>query len=167
MVIRKEDQVAPLVPENGLIDREGAGLLVGIGQPLAGELAGFHIGLIERVDTHDRPRHCSGELPAKELARKVVAIGQRDLYDRLPGLGQSLDCFVLGQPQVDQEAILSIVVRRAELFPIHGDHGLAVLAGGLGHQLFQPGSQVANSRRADQRQLVALETLALTDHGSQ
>ena len=80
--------------------------------------------------------------------------------DGLPGRLERVDGGVLRgvgrvvEPQVDEQAIVAVGRGRAERLAIDGDDALAVLAGGLGEELLEPGAEVVDAGRGDERQLV-------------
>jgi len=51
----------------------------------ASRFAGFHVGLIERVDAEDRARHRRGDFPAEEFLSQVVFGGQNNAHNRVAG----------------------------------------------------------------------------------
>jgi hypothetical protein len=59
------------------------------------------------------------------------------------------------QSKVDEKSVLPVCLGPAESLPIDGDETLALLARRLGEQLLEPGADLDDSRRRDDRHLVA------------
>ena len=70
-------QLDAVALEERRLRRERAGLLVFVGQRARGDLAGFDVRLVERVDAEDRARNRRRNLPAEELGRQVVCSSGR------------------------------------------------------------------------------------------
>ena len=87
------------------------------GQLSRRDLAGFHVGLIERVDAKDGARYRGRELPAEELLSQVVRIVHRDADDRVTRALQLVYGCVLRrvgcrhQSYVDENAIATVDIR--------------------------------------------------------
>ncbi len=59
------------------------------------------------------------------------------------------------QAEVSEDAIVAVDRRLAERFAIDRDDAFADFAGGFGEELFEPCAEIVNSRRRDDRDLVA------------
>ena len=125
------------------------------------DLARLDIGLVERVDPDHGAGDRDGELEADELLADLVRRFQHEPRDRVSGLLQCIEraCvrrigFAAG-PQIDEEAVAAVDIRRAERLAIDRNKSVAVLAGRLGDQLLGPGAEIRNFRRREQRDLVA------------
>ena len=145
--------------------RQRAVALVGLGQGAGGDLAGLHVGLVEGVNTHDRPRHGGGELPAEEFLTEIVAVGHGDAHHWMPGGRQRIErrrLFIdlAFQGHVHEQPILAISLGGTEYFTVERNDGLALLAGGLGHQLFDPGAETGEGRRGGEGELVPAKRMA-------
>jgi len=137
-----------------------AGRVVGVGELAGGDLGVFDVGLVERVDADDRAGHSGRELPAEELTTEIAEIVEHDPHDRLAGtlegadLGILLGVIVGGEAQVDEQTIVAIDVGGTERLAVDRHNAFAVLARRFSEQLLEPRPEVADTRRADQRQLV-------------
>ena len=91
---------------------------IGGGQLARLVLAGLDVGLIERIDAEDRARDRGGELPAEEFLADVIAVGDGDAHDRLPGALERGDRVILlrvrfaRQPQIDEQPVLAVDLGR-------------------------------------------------------
>ena len=129
-------------------------------QPVREVFRLLHVRLIERVDAEHRAGRRRRDLPHRELFADVETVGHPQAHDRVAGgLEQRqtrLDRaavhvardVAVGKPfaDVDEDAIVAVVVRRAERFALDRNDAGAVLAGALRDQLFRPGPE-----RFDQR----------------
>ncbi len=133
-------------------------------------LALLDVGLVERVDAQNGARDGGCDFPAEKLATQVELIAQCERRDRLPGLLQSLDArvvWVVGQADVEEEAVLTVGIRQAERLTLNGDEALATLTGALGQQLLNPVAERLDSGREDQRDLVTAGAAELAEHPTQ
>ena len=127
-----------------------AALLVGLGESAGLDLAGLDVGLIEGIDADDGAGHGDGDLPAEELLEQHLSIGQGDADHRLAGLLEVAGRLVAGdvilavQAQIGEQAIGAVHGRMAERFGVDGNEALALLAGGFGQELFEPGADIAD-----------------------
>ena len=126
------------------------------------------VRLVERVD----PEHGSGDrgrhFPADELAAEVHRIGEgdpdhgvaegRQLGEELVGIA---DLVGRGGParaaqrEADEDAVVAVPVGRAERLEVDRHDPDAVLAGTLGDQLLEPGTERRDLRVGDEGELVA------------
>ena len=152
---------SPPSSKNGCLRRQLAGLLVGGGELARLVLAGLDIGLIERIDAEDRAGDRGGDLPAEEFLADVIAIGDGDAHDRMPARSSAAtasSCFGIRfarQPQIDEQAIRAVDVGRAQRLGVDRDEALALLAGRFGEELLEPGAEIGDAGRGDDRDLVA------------
>ena len=72
-----------------------------------------------------------------------------------------------GEPQVREQPVLAVGGGLTQRLRVDRDHALSVLAGRLGKQLLQPGTEVRDPRRCDERQLVAPRQRRHTEHGAE
>ena len=86
LVGRVREEPHAVAFEEGFLIREGAGLVVRVGDLARLHLGLFHIGLVERIDADERAGHRGGELPAEELAAHPAALGEDHFDDRMSGL---------------------------------------------------------------------------------
>src|SRR5258708_5531327 len=75
-----------VVLENRILSRKGTGLFVFAGQLTGLDLAGFDVGLIERVDADNRTNHGGRDLPPEEFLTKIVGVVYRNSNHRIPGI---------------------------------------------------------------------------------
>ena len=128
---------------------------------LVDDLARFDVGLIEGVDPEDRARDRGRNFPAEEFLSQVVDVGHGDAHDRMPGFFERGHLGILRrvgrslEPNVGEDAVVSVHVRRAQFFAIDRDDALAEFAGGFRDQLLEPRAQIGDSGRSDERDFVA------------
>ncbi len=125
------------------------------------DFAGFHVRLVERVDTNDRAGHGRGDFPAEKLLAERVHVRKSNSNHGMPRFFNRRNRCVLSfvrficQTQVDENSVTSIHAGLREFFAVHRNNSLADFSGGFGNQLFEPGAQIGNSRRSDDGDLVA------------
>ena len=73
--------------------RQLSALLVFFGQLASDNLAGFHVGLVEGIDSQDRAGDRRGNFPAEEFLAQIVSIRQLDFDNRMAGLFESCPAF--------------------------------------------------------------------------
>src|SRR5216683_1191686 len=151
----------PVGGEDRLFRPQPAALLVLVGELAGLDLAGLDIGLVERTEANDGAGDGGGDLPAEEFLAELAGIREGDADDRLAGALQRVDGAVLRgigagiETQIGEETVAAVDFRRTERLAIDRDHPLAVLAGRFGDELFEPGAELADAGRGDDRQLVA------------
>ena len=69
--------------------------------------------------------------------------------------------------QVDEHPVIAVDVRLAERLLGDREDPAALLAGGLGHQLLDPQSQVGQGREIDERELVPPAPRELAERGAE
>src|SRR5579883_101052 len=93
--------------------------------------AGFHVRLIERIDSDEGTRHRRRHLPPEKFLPQVIEGRQGNAHNRLAGLFQRGDgCFLPGvafalQLQIHEYAVVSVNTRLAHWLPIHWDNSFA------------------------------------------
>ena len=94
--------------------------------------------------------HGGRDLPAEEFFAQIVGVVERRCArpdDRpVPAPRPPRSCAASGaglQPQIDEQAVVAIDVRRAERFAVDRDQALALLARRFRDQLLQPGAEIA------------------------
>src|SRR5215831_3588868 len=128
------------------------GLLVSFRELARNYLAGFHIRLVEGIDSNDRSCDSGRNLPAEKLLAQIIDISHVNAHDWLTGFTQRVDAGILArvhcilQPQVSEDPIIAINLRRPKLFTVDGDQAFALLAGALRKQLLKPGAQIVDAR---------------------
>ncbi len=154
------EQANPVLLEARIFLRQRSLLLVLRSQSLRDDLARLHVRLVKRIDPDHRPRHRRRNFPAEVFLPDLVRILHLDAHHRHPGLLQRVHLGVLlrvgrrRQPQIDEQAIASVLCRRADRLAVHRDDPLAVLARAFRDQLLQPRADIVNSRRREHRHLV-------------
>ncbi len=155
------EELDAVVFEDRLLRGQGAGLLVFRGQVAGRDLAGFNIGLVEGVDADDGAGYGGGDFPAEEFLAQIVNVAERNADNGMPGLLQRRNFGVLSrvrrgfQTHVGEDAIVAVNLGRPNVFAVHRDDALALLAGGFRHQLFEPCAESGDSGRGDEGDLVA------------
>ena len=100
-----------------------------------------------------------GDLPDYELPGDVEGIVDIEGDDRVPRRGKRLqpavEGGVPGQPQAHEQPVVCAMLRAREGFAVDREDPLALLAGALGDQLFDPGPQRRHGGGGGQGQLVA------------
>ena len=146
-------------------------LLVFVGQRARLVLARLDIRLIERVDADDRAGHGGGDLPAEEFLADMPDILDADARDRMAGLLQRLHRLALRridlpvQLQIGEESVVAVAIRRGERLAGERDQSTALLAGTFRQKLLQPGAEIGDYGRGDDRHLVASEARCSDTHG--
>ena len=118
-VLRVGEELDARFLQERRLGRQRAIFLVFAGELLGFDLAGFDVGLIERVDADDRAGHGRRDFPAEKFLAQVVDIRHGDADDRLAGLFERVDGSVLlrigraVETQIGEHAIVAINVRRA------------------------------------------------------
>ena len=146
-------------------------LLVGLGQRARLVLARLDIRLVERVDADDRAGHGGGDLPAEEFLADVPDILHADPRDRMAGPLQRLHRLALrriGLPvqlQVGEEPVAAVALGRGERLAGQRDQPAPLLARALRQKLLQPGAEIGDPRRGNDRHLVAAEARCRDAHG--
>ena len=124
--------------------RQRAGLLVGGGQFAGLDLAGFDVGLIERIDADHRAGDGGGDLEAEKFLAEMGRGILHDANDRMAGLLQFGELgFVVGlalafERQVDEEAVVAVDFRPGQRLAIDRDQAFAVLAGRIRRTAARP-----------------------------
>ena len=160
-VSRIGEEPDPLGLQDRRFGRQASRLLERVREPPRRDLAGLDVGLVERIDPQDRAGDGRRELPAEELRPDLVRRGDLDPDHGLPGRLEARHRAVLGgvrrrvEPQVDEQAVPAIELRGAEGLAVDRDEALARLPGRLGQELLEPGPEIVDPRRGDQRDLVA------------
>ena len=144
------------------LGRQRAGLLERCRQFAGLDLAGFDVGLIERIDADDRAGDRGRDLEAEKFLADIVrAIPARcGPPDDRPlssasSLASSSGIFVACERKLDEETIVAVNLRHAERLAVDRDETLAVLAGRFGEQLLGPGAEIGEAGRRQDRDLVA------------
>ena len=159
-VPRVGEELHALALEERRLGGEPARLLVFGGQCLRRDLAGLHVGLVERVDADHRAGDGGADLPAHELLGQIVRGLHVDADDGLARLLEREDRRVLGgvggllQTEIGEDAVVAVGLGRPEALAVDGDDALALLAGGLGDELLEPCAEIVEAGRGHQRQLV-------------
>ena len=150
--------------KNGRLGGQRPGPLV-VGRQLARrDLAGLDVGLVERVDRRGsrRPR------PSRSPSGRIPVPRSYSSSSAMRTTGWPARSSASTRGPVPRPAPIAVADRRrggrcrrrradAERLAVDRDHALAVLAGGLGDQLLQPGAERGDARRRDDRELVAAE----------
>src|SRR5205085_9484543 len=97
----------------------------------------------------------------EEHLRDLVAVVNAKADHRMTAAFQRLKpriaFVVLAEAQMHEHAVAAVGIRIAERFPVDGNKSLALLAGGFGEQLFEPGAETCDFARSNERDLVAAE----------
>ena len=147
--------------KDGAVGGHLARPLVGRGERSRLDLAGLHVGLVERVDPDHRAGHGDRHLPAEELLEDHLLVGQGDAHHRLAGLLERAHCGVARrivvalEPHIGEHPVGPVHRWRTERLQVDRDQALALLAGGFGDQLLEPCAKVADLVGDDQAHLVA------------
>ena len=119
--------------------------------------------MVEWVDADDRAGDCSGYFPAEEFLTDVPKVLHADPCDRMAGPLQRFHRLSLRwinlpvQLQVGEEPIASVALGRSERLTGQRDQPASVLARTLREKLLQPGAEIGDPRRGNDRHLVAAE----------
>ena len=68
---------------------------------------------------------------------------------------------------VDKHAIVTVNLRRCQFFAVHRDDAFPNFPRGLGQQLLEPGAEVGDIRRSDDRDFIAAAAGCRTQNDSQ
>src|SRR5579885_3596567 len=124
-------------------------------------LALLDVGFVEGIDVQDVACGGDGELPEEELRPQIVVIAQIIRDFRLTGGDQRLDGVVelrilaAIEAQVDEDAIVAIVLWPAQLLAGDRDEAAPLLAGTLGDQLLDPEAEAGDAGGEGKGDLVA------------
>ena len=155
------EQLDAAVFEERRFFRQLSAFLIRFCQLARDDLAGFHVRLVERIDFQNRARDRRGNFPAEEFLAQVVSIRELDLDNGMAGISQGVQLLLLGrvrligEPQMNEHAIVAVNLRRSQRFAIHWDKSFADLAGAFSNQLFQPCAQIVNSGRSNDGDFVS------------
>ena len=112
-----------------------------------------------------------GDLPDDELpgdAEGIVDVeGDHRVARGFEGLQPAVEGGVAGEPQADEQPVPGVLLRAGEGFAVDREDTLALLAGALGEQLFDPCPQRRHGGRGGQGQLVAPCEGAAGDGGTE
>src|SRR3981081_2407648 len=142
-VLRVGKKAQAVLLEQGRFRRKPTALFVSVGELPGLDLARLDVGLVERIDAEDRPRDRGGYFPAEEFLSDVMALANRDAHDRMAGLLQRREPFVLfgvrfGRgAQIGEDPVLAISLRACERLAVDRNKTLAALAGRFCHQLLE------------------------------
>ena len=129
------EELDALVFEDRRLGRKRSRLFVLLREFARLDLAGFHVGLIEAVDSDYRSGDCGCDLPAEELLADVVLVEHLNADDRESGFLQRVHFRVLRgigdafEADVNKQPVFTINVGRADLFAIDRDNAFALFAG--------------------------------------
>ena len=144
--------------EERRLTRQGARFLEGGGQLARLDLAGLDVGLIERIDVQHRPRDGDRHLQEIEHLAQLIRLGDRDAHDRMPGRLERRQRRRLGGlavAQVEEDAVLAVVLGRRHRLAVDRDQAFAPLAGRFRDELFGPGADARIGGCCKDRHLVA------------
>ena len=102
-----------------------------------------------------------------------IDVRDGDAHDRLAGFFERVDGGVLlgigrgAQAQIDEDAIISVNIGRADFLAVNGNQALAFLAGGFGEKLFEPRAEIGNAGRSEDRDFVAAGLLERSQNGAE
>src|SRR5690606_21092998 len=118
---------------------EAAGLVV-TGHNLAGgDLGGFDIRLVKRVDAHNAAGDGGGKFPAIEFGGDVEPVGELDADDRVAGGVECAEIDIVvggaGELEINEDPVGAIAYGGLKRFALDGDDRLAVLAGRFSDEL--------------------------------
>ena len=119
--------------------------------------------MVEWVDADDRAGHCGRYLPAEEFLTDVPYVLHADPRDRMAGPLQRFHRLSLRrinlpvQLQVGEEPVAPVALGRSERLTGQRDQPASVLARTLREKLLQPGAEIGDPRRGNDRHLVAAE----------
>ncbi len=161
LVARIGEQFDPVAFEEGARLGQRPSLLVGLGQVAGLDLGRFDIRLIEGVDADDRAGDCGGHFPPEKLLPELHHVGHGDPHHRVSRSFQRgnrpllLGIPVGGEPEIGKNAITAVDSRRAQRLGVERHDAFAELAGGFGEKLFEPGAEIGDAGRRNNRHLVA------------
>ena len=96
------------------------------------------VELIERIDSDNRTGDGCRNLPAEEFRAQVVNVGYRNSYDGVSGLfdrsqlGFLICVSACVQPNLNENPIVTVNLRRPQQFTVHRDDPLTNFACRLG-----------------------------------
>src|SRR5258708_19916189 len=109
-----------------------------------GDLAGFHVWLVQSINSKNRTRNRGGNLPAKKFRAQVVYVGHGDAHDWMPGLFERryfcVDCNITSvlSVNVSEQAIAAVYFRSGKLLAFHRKDALSKFSRRLRQQLLDP-----------------------------
>src|SRR5579863_8291126 len=171
LLVRVELQA--LVSEDGSFRGKRAVLFVLGGELARGDLAGFNVRLVERIDADDRTSDGGSDFPAQHFLAQLINVRHGDANYRLARLlerrygGVLLRVRRRFQAQVREQAIVSVDSGSADGFAVHRNQTLAVLAGGFSEKLFEPRADIGDAGRGEDGDLVAASLCQRSHDGAQ
>src|SRR5712671_3125683 len=131
------------------------------GQFARGDFAGFDVRLVEGVDADDRTGHGRRDLPAEKFFADGIGILHGDAHYRVACFLEGGDGDVLRlvgcrfEAEIGEYAIRAVVVGPGQAFTVHRNDSFAAFSRGFGEELLEPGSEIRNTGRRNDGQLVA------------
>src|SRR5229473_6804903 len=147
--------------EKRLFRRQLAGCFVFAGEFSGCHLTCFHVRLVEGVYPDDRTRYGCGNFPAEKFFADGIGILHGDAHYRVACFLEDRDGDVLRlvgcrfEAEIGEYAIRAVVVWPGYAFAVHRNDSFAAFSRGFGEQLLEPGSEIRNTGRRDDGQLVA------------
>src|SRR5579864_134089 len=136
--------------ENRLLGRQRPGFLVFAGQLASFNLAGFYVGLIEWINSDDRSRDRSRNLPAEEFLAEIISVGHGNANYRVSGFFKRSNFLILRgirltfEPQICKHAVVAVNLDGSETLAIDRNNTFSQLASGFRKQLFEPRTEIIN-----------------------
>src|SRR4029077_17885469 len=142
-----------------------------VGQRTRLILARLDIRLVEGINANDRASHGGRYLPAEEFLAYVPDVLHADTRDRMASSLQrrhrlALQCILLSiKLKGGKETVVAIALGCCHRLVCERDQPATVLARAFRQKLFQPSSEIGDSRRRNDRDLVAAEARGRNTHG--
>src|SRR5260370_40081177 len=158
LLVRKQPYAVLI--QNGLLCRQRSRAFVFCRQVAGGDFTCLDVRLIERIDADDRSSNRSCYFPPEELLTQVIRFTHSYAADGLPSPFERGHLLVLSrvgrrlQPQVGKDTVLTVDFDGTQLFAIHGNNAMSLLAGRFCDELLEPGTQAGNSQRGNDGDLV-------------
>ena len=158
------EQLDAIALENRSLRRQRSVFFIFAGQLARREFAGFNVRLIEWIDADDRTGDSGRDFPTKKFLAEIVNVVDCDAHDWLARVFNRLYRYVrlsilrsipiVIEAQINKHTVIGIGLGRCWWFAIHRNQTLAVLSRRLCQQLLQPGAEIVNARRCDDRNFV-------------
>src|SRR5205823_3591291 len=167
------EQLNAIALENRSLRRQRSALFIFAGQLARRDFAGFDVRLIEWIDADDRTGDRGRDFPTKKFLAKIVNVLDCDAHDRLAGALNRVYRRILRsipiviEPQINKHTVIAIALGRCRWFAIHRNQTLAVLSRRLCQQLLQPGAEIVNARRSEDRNFIPLLIMRNAEQGAE
>ena len=161
----------PVLAEHRCLFGQAMRLFEVVGQRARLILARLDIRLVKGINANDRASHGGRDLPAEEFLAYVPDVLHADTSDRMARPLQrrhrlALQCILLSlKLKVGKEPVVAIAFGCCKRLVCERDQPAPVLARAFRQKLFQPSAEIGDSRRRNDRDLVAAEARGRNTHG--